>query len=229
MDFKLIVFDIAGTTLHDNEDAVASAFKQAIVRYHDSVNLSDIKWVMGYRKKEAIQMLLEHEHILTNDEEVESIHDTFLEILNSYYREQTIREIHGISELFKKLKQSGCLIALNTGFSRSTTDIILARLNWKKDDLIDSSVTSDEVENGRPETDMIAHLQDRHAIKSSKQIVKIGDTPSDLLEGKNAECGLVIGVLYGTHSREELEKYPHDYLAASVDELTQMLIPDDKQ
>jgi len=37
-------------------------------------------------------------------------------------------------------------------------------------------------------------------------VAKIGDTPSDLMQGLSAGCGLVVGVTYGTHTREQLQR-----------------------
>ena len=52
---KLVVFDIAGTTLNDREDTVSSAFLQAIQEQELTIGDNDIRWVMGYRKIEAIE------------------------------------------------------------------------------------------------------------------------------------------------------------------------------
>ncbi|MDR9410050.1 MAG: HAD hydrolase-like protein [Balneolaceae bacterium] len=220
MKAKLIVFDIAGTTLQDKEDAVATAFSKAMEANGFEFNSSDIKSVMGYKKREAIKMLLNKKKLSTDENLIGRLHDTFITEINDHYRTADIREIDGISDLFKKLKNHGLIVALNTGFSRSTTDIIINRLKWLDDGLIDESIASDEVAYGRPEPDMIRELSSRFEISDPRLIFKIGDTPSDLLEGKNAGCGKTIGVLYGTHNRPELEGYPHDYLAEDIEDLT---------
>lgn len=220
MKAKLIVFDIAGTTLQDKEDAVATAFSKAMEANGFEFNSTDIKNVMGYKKREAIKMLLQNKKFGADDYLIDRLHDTFIAEINEHYKTADIREIDGISELFKKLKTRGVIVALNTGFSRSTTDIIINRLGWLDDDLLDGSIASDEVVHGRPEPDMIQELSNRYGISDPRQVFKVGDTPSDLLEGKNAGCGKTIGVLYGTHNRSELEEYPHDYLAEDVEDLT---------
>jgi phosphoglycolate phosphatase-like HAD superfamily hydrolase len=73
---------------------------------------------------------------------------------------------------------------------------------------------------------MIEELRKRFGIHSPAEVIKVGDTPSDLLEGKNAGCGKTIGVLYGTHNRAELEDYPHDYLAENIEDLTKAILSD---
>nr|MCU0317142.1 hypothetical protein [Fimbriimonadaceae bacterium] len=49
-----------------------------------------------------------------------------------------------------------------------------------------------------------------------KAVAKIGDTPSDLMEGSAAGCGLVIGVTNGTHSEGQLSNYPHTHLVPNI-------------
>lgn len=227
MKAKLIVFDIAGTTLKDNEDVVSAAFLKALKKNGFELSSNDINWVMGYRKKEAISMLLKKEEAVADAAKIDEIHDLFVDEVNQHYRKADIMEIEGMSDLFRQLKDNGAIIALNTGFSRSTADIIIDRIGWLKNGLIDDSITSDEVDFGRPEPNMIHELRNRFDISNPELVYKIGDTPSDLLEGKNAGCGKTIGVLYGTHSRSELEEYPHDYLAEDVQDLLNAIISND--
>jgi phosphoglycolate phosphatase-like HAD superfamily hydrolase len=60
-------------------------------------------------------------------------------------------------------------------------------------------------------------------VTDARRIAKVGDTRADLLEGRNAECGLVIGVTQGSSTREQLERFPHDHLIGSVAELPELL------
>lgn len=221
---KLVVFDIAGTTLNDREDTVSAAFLQSIKEHGIDIGNNDIRWVMGYRKKEAIVMLLDAAGIEVQDETVQAIHDRFIDILNKHYNETAIQEFPGILDLFRSLNQAGVKVALDTGFSSSTTSVIVAKLGWLNPGLVNATISSDQVLQGRPHPDMIQSLMDHFGIKDSKDVVKVGDTPSDLMEGKNAGCGLTIGVTYGTHSHEELAVHPHDYLVSSVQELSQLIL-----
>jgi len=221
---KLVVFDIAGTTLNDREDTVSSAFLQAIQEQELTIGDNDIRWVMGYRKIEAIEMLLEAASIAVSKEKIEQIHNRFIEILNQHYRQATIREYDGISALFSELRQEGIRVALDTGFSAATTSVITDRLGWLRDGLVDAIISSDQVGQGRPHPDMIQALMQQFHIQNPIDVAKVGDTPSDLLEGKNSGCGMTIGVTYGTHTREELEQHPHDHIVSSVDELKSLLL-----
>ncbi len=57
--------------------------------------------------------------------------------------------------MFQTLHRAGILVALNTGFDRSITQVILDRLGWSNSRSIDATICSDEVPRGRPHPDMI--------------------------------------------------------------------------
>ena len=65
-------------------------------------------------------------------------------------------------------------------------------------------ISSESVFQGRPEPFMIHELMKRFNIKDLMQVVKVGDTVADILEGKNANCGKVVGVLSGADSEQTL-------------------------
>ena len=64
-------------------------------------------------------------------------------------------------------------------------------------------------------------------VSDPQAVAKVGDTPSDLLEGRAAGCGLVIGVTNGTHTREELAPHPHTHLIGSLRELPALVLAHD--
>ncbi|MFM7400801.1 MAG: phosphatase, partial [Bacteroidota bacterium] len=57
----------------------------------------------------------------------------------------------------------------------------------------------------------------------TKNVVKIGDTPVDLLEGKNADCLFSLAVTNGTHSFEQLSVFENDGLLKSLRYLPEFL------
>ena len=222
---QLAVFDMAGTTVHD-EDFVHQALADALHAAGVETTREEINVVMGYPKPVAIRTILESEDINAADLEGRTsvIHDDFLNRMNSFYRTHpSVREIDGASDTFRTLKAAGIKVVLDTGFSRPTADIIINRLGWVIPDLIDLSITSDEVDRGRPYPDMIHKAMDLLDVNDASHVAKIGDTPSDLQEGQQAQCGVIIGVTYGSHTRDELVTFPHTYLVSNIREIPSLL------
>lgn len=222
METALVVFDIAGTTVVDRgnvADSFIAAFrKQGFIVPRESVNE-----VMGYRKIEAIQQLLSrfYSSSVSNYSLIDRIHKTFEETMLDFYNgDKDLSPLPHAEETFGWLKQKGIKVALNTGFTRYITDGILDKLSWKNNPLIDATICSDEVPQGRPAPFMIQKLMEIMQINDSSKIVKVGDTEVDVLEGRNAACGLVVSVTTGAYSRSLLETYHPDHIIDSLSELS---------
>ena len=221
MNPELIVFDLAGTTVKDNHD-VHRALQKALEKYGVSISIADANTVMGLPKPVAIRMLVNtngHGREVTEDL-IQEIHKVFVnEMIHFYQEDPSVGEKEGVTETFRKLKESKLKVAIDTGFDRQITDSILRRLGWEDQHLIDASVTSDEVDHGRPYPDLIYKAMELTHVKDSRCVAKVGDTASDLLEGNSDGCGWVIGVTTGAYSRTELEKEKHTHLIENVHEV----------
>ena len=66
------------------------------------------------------------------------------------------------------------------------------------------------------------HMQ-RFGNNDPQRIAKAGDTTADLLEGRNAGCGMVVGVMQGFGTLKQLAQFPHDHLIGTVAELPVLL------
>jgi phosphonatase-like hydrolase len=224
MDLQLAVFDMAGTTVVDR-DGVNGCFRAALAEAGLRVSAQEVNKVMGLPKAEAVRKLIERS--TDRDQlidQVETIHSEFVaRMIRFYETNPEIREVTGTSATFKSLRAAGVEIAVNTGFSRNIAQVIIDRLGWTRDKLIDASIASDEVERGRPHPDMIRKLMKGLGVSDPAGVAKIGDTPVDLEEGQNAGCGWLVGVTSGSHTREQLQNSPHTHLIDSVADLPRAL------
>ncbi len=223
MPVKLVVFDIAGTTVKDDHN-VSKAFQAALKKYDYEVPLDMINPLMGYEKNEAItKMLRLHE---TNEEKitaelVNAIHREFVsQMINVYKFEPGIGPLPNVEETFATLHKMGIRVGINTGFSRDIADTIVTRLQWREKALIDYVVGSDEVELGRPHPFMILKMMHESGIINPLEVVKVGDTEVDVREGQHAGCLYVIGVTTGIFTREELEQYHPTHI---IDDIAQVI------
>ncbi len=219
---KLVVFDIAGTTVKDNGE-IAIAFQQAMKEKGYIIPVEKINPLMGYKKTEAIGMMLkeyEPNAVVITEDYINSIHDRFLQLMIEYY--STTNELSPLphtESVFAYLKEKQIKIGLNTGFSNSITDVIIDRLGWLKDGKIDYVVSSNEVAAGRPHPFMIQKIMQQARINNAKQVIKIGDTEVDINEGNNAGCFYSGAITTGAFTREELVRYEPSFIIDDLNEL----------
>ena len=205
MTIELVVFDMAGTTV-DDQGVVNRCFREALAAQGLIAEPEAVDAVMGLPKPEAFRILVGRSDLAGRlAGRLDAIHGDFVSRMVKFYAEDSsVREVPGSCALFGKLKAAGIKVGLDTGFSRDIADTILKRLDWIDGGVIDASVCSDEVAQGRPHPDMIVHLMSRLGVTDSKRVVKVGDAPADLDEGFAAGCRWVIGVTWGSHTRAQL-------------------------
>ena len=222
MGIKLIVFDLAGTTVKDDKD-VHRVLQQALEKSDVQISIEDANAVMGIPKPVAIRELLKksyHGDREITEEWIDIIHREFVtEMIRFYKEDPSVGEKEGVSETFRSLKERGIMIAIDTGFDRPITAPLLERLGWIENGLIDCSVTSDEVERGRPYPDLVFKAMQLTGIETAQHVAKVGDTSSDLEEGNSAGCGLVIGITTGSFTRDELSNMKHSFLIENIPEV----------
>lgn len=226
MNTKLVVFDMAGTTVADKGN-VADAFIGAFYEQQLEVPFEAVQNVMGYRKTEAILMLLNAYYPQMENKAalIQPIHDTFEEKMLGYYMSvKDLKPLPFTEDIFRWLHSKNIYVALNTGFTRLVTEGILYRLDWKTTNLIDAVICSDEVEEGRPTPYMINALMAKFNIEDASMVVKVGDTEVDVMEGRNAKCGKVIAVTTGAYTRAQLEQYSPDHIIDSLEQLPQYIL-----
>lgn len=222
MQIKMVVFDMAGTTVAD-DNAVAIAFCKAFALHGYSVGDDDVKPLMGYKKTRAIEIILE-KWGAENDDTVSAIHDDFIDEMIDYYSfSPYVMPAAGAETVMRELRGRGLKIMLNTGFPREVAAAIMDRLQWIEAGLVDDYIASDEVENGRPDPAMINKLMQRAGIDDPEAVAKIGDTEVDVNEGRNAGCGLVVAVTTGAFSRAQLEPYAPDHIINHLAELPSLI------
>jgi phosphonatase-like hydrolase len=224
MDIELVVFDMAGTTVNDHE-SVNRCVRSALAAAGVLVTAAQVNAVMGLPKPVAIARLVEECELRAEMRgQIDAIHRDFVTRSVAFYKgDPSVYEVAGTTRVFQTLKSSGIRVALNTGFNRSIAQVILDRLGWSQNGLIDTTICSDEVPRGRPHPDMIQSLMARIGVGDARRVAKVGDTPADLLEGQNAGCGLVVGVTRGSHSRRELEPFPHTNLIETIADFPDLL------
>lgn len=208
---RLVVFDMAGTTVDDRVDGVPLVLRS----YDDALRSHGIEVPMEVLNEQRGRDKLTVIRELGGDD-AEEIYSNFKATLLS--NTDRVREVPGASEAFRFLRGRGVRVALNTGFPREVAEGILKHLAWEGEGLIDAWTCSEDVGRSRPDPAMIHALMDRLGVGGPSTVMKVDDTATGIEEGLNAGA-VTLGVLTGTQTRERLLRaWPHGIIK-SVKEL----------
>ena len=219
---RMVVFDMAGTTI--NEDNVVYKTLQRAVNDHGyHFTLDQVMAAgAGKEKKEAIKSILALRGA-HDDESSEEIYKRFIILLHEAYAYLHVRPQAHALELFQKLKQEKIIVVLNTGYDSKTANTLIEKLGWIKGETFDDLITASDVENGRPNPDMILLAMKQNGIRRTDEVIKIGDSFTDIEEGKNARCALSIGITTGAHSYLQLTSANPDFVINDLLEIPEII------
>ena len=202
--FKMIVCDMAGTIIKEN-NIVYKTLYEVIKSFNNSLLQEDINKFKGFTKLEVIDHFVKKQGLPIRESRllIKQSNNKFNSLLKEKYSlDKNVKLIHPhLPNLLNTLRDNDKKIVLNTGYNKEIQNILIDKFSLNK--CIDDYISSEEVKVGRPYPYMIYNLMERNNIKNINQVIKIGDTPVDILEGRNAGC-FTIGVLSGASTYEEL-------------------------
>jgi phosphonatase-like hydrolase len=213
---KLVVFDMAGTTVDDvieGTPLVLRSYDDAFRRHGVEIPMDTLNEMRGRDKKEVINML--------GGNKAPSIYRDFVEMLTTNVVK--VKEIQDTSKTFKWLKEHDIAVGVESGFPAIVTYDIIKHLHWHEDDLIDYWTCSEIVEEERPSPAMIRRTMRHCHIRDPSEVIKVDDTAIGIEEGHNAKV-YTIAVLTGTHRKEKLEAAKPDTILPSIREIPSHLL-----
>ena len=214
---QLAIFDLSGTTIEDSGQVPAS-FLEALHAHGITLTPEFLQTVRGASKREIIRRIVEAQHSSASTDEI-YLH--FRERLASRYSEG-VRLLPGTAQVFEWLHQNNVKIALNTGFDRMITELILAKVPLDRK-WMTTTVCADEVAHGRPAPDLIHRSMELSSVNDPAVVANIGDTVLDLQAGNVAMVRWNIGVYSGAHSRDQLLATPHTHILSGIADLPSVL------
>jgi phosphonatase-like hydrolase len=233
---SMVMFDLAGTTVAD-DTSVRDCLYKAAQEFNLQTTPEEVLLNMGTNKIHLYQFLLARQRGRNIDikdfntiedpetyEEVLPIYDRYTELMIEHYRKEC-NEVPGAADTFRWCHEHGIKVATDTGFHRRITNAIMDSLGWVRDGLVDIAVDVEHAPNqiGRPAPFMIYYAMAKLNIQSIHEVIKIGDSPADMLEGRNAGCRGVIAVLSGPRPVAALGKYWHTHIIPSVADLPELI------
>jgi len=233
---SMVMFDLSGTTVQD-DTGVRDCLYQAAVEFGLKTTPEEILQHMGTNKIHLYQFLIARERGKEIDfkdfekikdpetlERVMPVFNRYEELMIEHYR-KNVEEVPGTSDVFRWCHEHGIKVATDTGFHHGVVEAIMEGVGWLRDGLVDISVDVESIPGqiGRPAPFMIFHAMTQLNVQSIHEVIKIGDTPAAMLEGHNAGCKGVIGVLSGPRPVTAWGRYWHTHVIPSVADLPDLI------
>ena len=194
MKLVAAIFDWAGTTVDHGSLAPVRVMQKLFAQHDVPLSAEEARAFMGLPKRDHIAMTLTLPRVLQawagrygappDDFTVAQLFTEFvpmqLDILPGY---STL--ISGVADAVKRMRARGLKIGSTTGYTRPMLDLLLVQtaLQGYRPD---SAVAPDDVGGGRPHPWMIYENAIRMKVEPLWAMVKIGDTASDIDEGRSA-------------------------------------------
>jgi phosphonoacetaldehyde hydrolase len=201
MDIKLVVFDWAGTLIDFGCCAPLIAFVEAFEIARLPITESVARKPMGSHKRDHIREILGYTEVAERvrnelgrepDETlVNEIYDIFSQRLPDVLP-RCATPIPGAIETLEWLRVQQIAIGTTTGYVRSMMNVLEPVTN-SLGIMPDAIVCSDEVVQSRPAPWACFRMAEKFGVYPMSQCLKIGDTPADMAEGRNASM-ITIGV-----------------------------------
>lgn len=172
--------------------------------FQDHGVVVDRKMIEDNRGREKLSMISDIvAHMKLDPVLISKVYESFRHHFKSNLHHFTPQD--DASDIFGWLKSRNVRIGIGTGLPPDLLEMILNQVSWSKD-LFDFVGYPTNSIRGRPHPDMIHAMMNKLAITSTREILKVGDTVSDIEEGKNA--GAQTAVLLSTSQ-------PHALLIAA--------------
>ncbi|GAA2233862.1 MULTISPECIES: phosphonatase-like hydrolase [Kitasatospora] len=220
-DIRLVVLDMAGTTVAD-DGLVEQAFLAAADRLGVEAGTERHQQMLDYvRATMGESKISVFRHLFEDEERAQLANVAFETAYHDLIDAGHCAALPGAAEAIGQLRADGRAVALTTGFSRATQDRILTALGWQ--DIADLTLCPADAGRGRPYPDMPLTALLRTRTDSVRQLAVVGDTGYDMLTGTRSGAGVVAGVLTGAHREERLRADGATHVLGSIAELPALL------
>ncbi len=190
---KAIIFDWAGTVVDYGCRAPVAVLEEIFAAAGVPLVGAEARHAMGWLKRDQIRAILGLPRVCEawrsvhgeapSERDVERLFASFLprqiEVVERYSD-----VIEGVARVVEQLRGEGWKIGSTTGYTRAMLAPVIAKAA-QQGYCPDASVTPDEVSAGRPAPWMIFRNLELLDVFPA-QAIKVGDTPSDIEEGRNA-------------------------------------------
>lgn len=213
MGWDLILFDLDGTLTESGPGIMKSA-QYALRAYGMERPWQELAYFVGPPLSETFADFVPPEEI-----------GAIVEKFREYYRAEgwlDNKPYAGVPEMLTRLKEAGCRLYVATSKLESLAVQLMEHFGLA--DYFDGICGAPENDpEGSKKVNVVKAALKKAGCADPKRAVIIGDRKFDILGGHQAGLAAV-GVLYGYGSREELEEAGAEAIAATPEEVTNLIL-----
>ena len=195
---KAVIFDMDGTLL-DSVDQHAEAWQKAFAKFGFEFPLPDIRYQIGKGGDKLLETFLSPEQIQEIGQDLEKYRS---DLFKTQFRDG-LRGFPKVRELLEALRAAGLKTGLATSGKKEEVDFYLGVLHIRG--LLDAITTKDDVENSKPEPDVLTVVRERLGNLKPADCVFIGDTAHDA-EAARKDGMPFVGLRCGGFPEDDLRK-----------------------
>ena len=232
---EMVVFDWAGTTVDYGCFAPVKVFIEVFKESGINVTLEEARAPMGLLKIDHIKAMLSGERVSKlwnekfgrpwNSNDVNNLYHSFEKKLFTILADYTT-PVPNCVETIKELRDMGLKIGSTTGYTKAMMDIVVPGAK-EKGYSPDYYITPNSVPAGRPNPYMIYQNMINLSVADTDCVIKVGDTISDIKEGRNAKVWTV-GILKGSSelglTEEEVKNMDGNELNLKLEQVTKKML-----
>ncbi len=210
---RAVIFDSDGTLL-DSFEAIVGAYEH-------------VAGVFGYTPPTAAMVREQLRHapplpaILKSffpNEDVEELLRANNEYIISRFND-SVRRFEGLDTSLQRLRELGFKLAVVTGGNHKIQQVLEAHGIAQ---YFMSVVHCERVVKSKPDPEGFVLALEECGVLPHEAIM-VGDSPTDIMAGKNGQAAATIGVTHGNASREDLVAADADYIVDSLPELCDLI------
>ena len=220
---EAVIFDWAGTAVDYGCFAPVQAFVEVFKHFGIEPTMDEVREPMGMLKRDHIKTMLHMDRIHgmwlekysreVTEEDIDNMYNLFEEKLMSIL-DRFAEPKPYVLETIAKLREMGLKIGSTTGYTDEMMAVVTREAKAAGYEP-DAWFSPNSVGNaGRPYPFMVFKNMEVLKIMDVRNVIKVGDTVSDIKEGKNAGA-ISVGVLEGSSEMALTEK---EYEALSESE-----------
>lgn len=214
--YRYVIFDLDGTLLNTLDDLADAGNYTCRMNGWPEHPVEAYKYFVGNGMAKLVERFTPEQH--RTPETLKAALDTFIPYYDAHKEDKTL-PYAGIPEMLEELKRAGVRIAVLTNKAHPLARDVMERYFPGVFPFVQGALPDRPT---KPDPTLLHELMESMGAKAGETLF-VGDSNVDIRTARNgalASCG----VLWGFRTARELQEEGADYLAATAEELSELIL-----